>query len=284
MAASSPRLYYSTDGPMTDPGAHARLLDGLPRDVAGIVSVVQGLLVHVFWAERYGLKLTPERQAEVQIRPLGPKLDRLLGLDPSPLTQARPLERRLVGNCRDFSLLLTALLRRQGYSARARCGFGTYFLPDHYEDHWVGEYWNADEGRWVMVDAQLDAYQREVLGIRFDPLDVPADGFVVAGRAWQLARSGALDPDTCGIFDMHGLGFIRGNVVCDFLALNKVEILPWDHGFGILGDDAPANADEDGRLIDRIAALTLAGDSGFDELRDAHESDRRFHVPADWLG
>ena len=67
MATSSPQLFYLTPGPMTESRAHADLLDGLPADVAGIVGVVQGLLVHVFWAGRYGLELTPEREAEVKI-------------------------------------------------------------------------------------------------------------------------------------------------------------------------------------------------------------------------
>jgi hypothetical protein len=51
--------------------------------------------------------------------------------------------------------------------------------------------------------------------------------FITAGKAWQMCRSGKADPDKFGIFDMHGLRFIWGDVVRDFLALNKVETLPW---------------------------------------------------------
>jgi len=40
--------------------------------------------------------------------------------------------------------------------------FGAYFEPDRYEDHWVCKYWTVDEGRWVMVDAQLDALATKV--------------------------------------------------------------------------------------------------------------------------
>ena len=59
-------------------------------------------------------------------------MTRLLEIDPSPLGRARPPERRLVGTCRDFTTFMTALLRAKGIPARARCGFGTYFLPGHY--------------------------------------------------------------------------------------------------------------------------------------------------------
>lgn len=76
-------------------------------------------------------------------------------MNDSPLTLARPLEERLVGNCRNFSTMLCAMLRYRGVPARARRGFGTYFEPNQYMDHWVCEYWKADEQRWVMVARAL---------------------------------------------------------------------------------------------------------------------------------
>jgi hypothetical protein len=270
-----PLAYYAAPGRMTDPGAHAALFDGLPCDLPGLVEVVQGLLVHIFWAERYGLSLPEERQQEVQIRPVDRKLTRLLELDTRPLTAARPLENKLVGNCRDFSVTLCAMLRHRGVPARARCGFGTYFLPDHYEDHWVVEYWDAARRRWVMVDAQLDAFQRQALGIDFDPLDMPPGRFVTGGQAWQMCRAGQADPDKFGIFQWHGLRFVRGDLVRDFLSLNKVEILPWDGGWGFLAYDG----DLEEEIMDRAAALCLAGNEAFSEVRATYETDSRWHMP-----
>jgi hypothetical protein len=45
------------------------------------------------------------------------------------------------------------------------------------------------ENRWILVDAQLDAVQRETFKPGFDPLDVPRDGFIVAGDAWRQCRT-----------------------------------------------------------------------------------------------
>jgi hypothetical protein len=275
----NPPGYYAQPGLMTDPRAYARLFDGLPTTLADLVAVVQGILLHIFWAERYGLTLPEERQKEVQIRPVDQKLARILELDDRPLTETRPLDKKLVGNCRDFSVLLCSMLRHQGVPARARCGFGTYFLPDHYEDHWMVEYWKADEGRWVEVDAQLDAFQREQLSIQFDPLDMPPGQFVTGGKAWQMCRAGEADPDKFGIFEWHGIWFVRGDLLRDFLALNKVEILPWDGGWGFLTE----GADMDAEIMDHIAALTLAGDATFAEIRSTYEGEPRFHVPADYF-
>ena len=81
---------------------------------------MQGLTVHIFWAERSGLHLSDERKQEVELRTIPRRLARTLELDDRPLTQARPLDKRLVGNCRDFSTLLCAILRHQGVPARAR--------------------------------------------------------------------------------------------------------------------------------------------------------------------
>lgn len=108
------------------------------------------------------------------LRRVAKKLQRIQELDGEPLSITRSLERRLVGNRRDFSLILSSILQNQGVPARARCGFGAYFRPDHYEDHWVCEYWNQKKVRWVMIDAQLDPFQIEKLGVQFDPLEVQA--------------------------------------------------------------------------------------------------------------
>ena len=118
-------------------------------------------------APLYGLALTDERRRESQIRAVAPMLDRLFGHDGRPLATARPVEMRLVGICRHFTILLVAMLRAQGAPARARCGFGSYFNSGRFEDHWVCEYWNAAEARWVLVDAQIDELQRTVLNPDF---------------------------------------------------------------------------------------------------------------------
>lgn len=270
--------YYSTLGQMSDPRKYAALYSDLPRDIPSLVRIVQGLLIHIFWAERYGLHLGDERKQEVNIRSAARELERILELDSAPLTVARPLEKRLVGNCRDFTLMLTSMLRHQGVPARARCGFGTYFMPNHYEDHWVCEYWNASEGRWVMVDAQLDEFQQRALDIDFNPLDMPPGKFVTGGWAWKQCRAGKDDPEKFGIFDLHGMWFIRGDLGRDFAALSKMELLPWD-GWGLIDKPDPEITTEENALLDHIAALTLNADESFAALRKLYEEDKRVGVP-----
>lgn len=271
--------YFSRYGRMTDPGPYVDLYAGLPSDLADLVNVVQGLVVHVFWADRYGLQLTEARQAEVQLRSMERRLHRTLELDPGPLTTARLLEKKIVGNCRDFSLTLASMLQSQGIPARPRCGFGVYFMPHHYEDHWVCEYWQEAEKRWVLVDAQMDELQQKVLQLPFDPLDVPRDQFIVGGAAWKMCRSGQADPDQFGIFDMHGIDFVKGNLVRDVAALNKMELLPWDC-WGLIFDDYGTLPPDDLSLLDRLADLTQADVPDWESVRQIYESDPRLGVGA----
>ena len=268
--------FFTQPGTITHPGIYANLLDNLPSNIGDLCKVVQGTTVHVFWAERYGLSLSEQRKAELQLRTLQKRLARTLELDDRPLSQPRPPEKKLVGNCRDFSVLLVSILRHQGVPARARCGFGAYFIPGHYEDHWVAEYWHAGQQRWVLVDAQLDSLQCEVLKIPFNPLDVPRDQFIVGGRAWQMCRKGQADPDSFGIFDMHGLGFVRGDFIRDVASLNRVELLPWDC-WGII-EKSEIDDQADLAFLDRLAGLTSGDVPDFETVRDLYQSDARLRM------
>jgi hypothetical protein len=273
----SPTTYFAQYGLVTDPRAYGRYYADLPSDIPTLVKVVQGLIVHVFWAERYGLKLSEERQAEVQLRTMERRLARTLELDPAPLNVTRPLEKKIVGNCRDFSLTLASMLQSRGIPARPRCGFGAYFLPNHYEDHWVCEHWNEAEGRWVLVDAQLDEFQCEALNISFNPLDVPRDQFIVGGAAWGMCRSGQADPEQFGIFDMCGIDFVKGNLLRDLAALNKVELLPWDC-WGLILTETATLPPDDLSLLDHLAELTCADVPSFETVRQIYENDPRLRV------
>lgn len=270
--------FFATPGPLTTAGQYADLLHDLPAGVASLVRVVQGLLIHVFWADQYGVQLDTARREEVQLRDAASMFARILELEPRPLSEARQPDRRLVGNCRDFSVLLVTFLRHQGVPARARCGFARYFIRDHYEDHWVAEYWNEAEQRWVLVDAQLDALQQEKLGIDFDTLDVPRDQFITGGGGWTRCRSGQADPATFGIFDMQGLWFVRGNLGRDVAALNKIELLPWD-GWGIADSSDNDLTAADFAALDEMAALTGGDVPEFERVRTLYETDERWRVP-----
>jgi len=278
----NPHEYYRNHGPMTALGAHAGEIRELPTDLAALSEVIQSLLIHRDIAPfLYDLKLPAERYAEANLRPVAAMLGQIHGLDPHPLTAAREPRHRMAVVCRHFSVMLCAILREQGVPARARCGFGGYFTRGKFEDHWVCEYWNAAQARWILVDAQLDAVQRRVFRPDFDRLDVPRDRFVIAEDAWQMCRAGRSDANLFGLTQINeaGLWFIAQNLVRDLASLNRMEMLPWDV-WGMMPEPDDEFSAEAMAMLDRVAALTLIGDDGFPEIRKIYESEESLRVPS----
>lgn len=259
---------------LSDPGRHAALFDGLPRDPGALAKIVQGLLIHRYIAPAYGVTLRSGQHAQSHIRALEKILDDIIARDGRPLSVMRPAGERQAGVCRHFTLLHVAMLRMHGIPARARCGFGAYFEMGKYLDHWVTEYWNERGECWVLFDAQIDDRQRELFRIGFDTADVPRDRFVVAGDAWSLCRSGRADPSVFGILDMYGLWFIAGNLVRDVAALNNREMLPWD----VWGAMSQQDNELDLAFFDRLAIVSSEPDAHIDEL-NALYCDARVSVP-----
>jgi hypothetical protein len=273
--------FFICPGALTLPGRHAHLFADLPPDVSALVHVAQGLVLHRYMAAAYDITIPDERESEDHIRPVERMLDRLLAINAAPLTQARRPEDRLVGVCRHFAILLVAMLRAQGIPARVRCGLGSYFNPGYFEDHWVCEYWKAEEDRWALADPQFDEIWRTKLKIDHDVLDVPRDRFLVAGEAWARCRAGKADASKCGIWagNLRGLWFIAGELVRDVAALNKMEMLAWD-SWGAMPRPDETLQGEQLAFFDRLAELSREPDASFEVLRELYENDERVHVPA----
>jgi hypothetical protein len=243
---------YAIPGRMTD----APELAEWPVDVRALAGIGHGLLMHEHWAGVYGVAFDETSRMTVHIREVGRLLEQVRAVSPAPLTAERPPGQRVAVNCRHFTVLMVSALRAHGVPARARCGFGGYFTPGFFEDHWVCEYWTGD--RWCLVDAQLDAKQCELLGIDFDVTDVPRDRFLVAGDAWRQWRAGTVSDDRFGLMftKESGAWWIAGNLMRDAAALLKVELLPWDEWGAMPAPDSQVTG-ELAELFDRLAAATV---------------------------
>jgi Transglutaminase-like superfamily len=272
--------YYRGHGSMTAPGAYAAALRELPRDLASLCGVVQSVLIHRDVAPwLYDLKLSAEQQDLANVRPVAEMLARIFALDARPLNWVRDPARRLPCVCRHFATMLTAILREQGVPARARCGFGAYFKPGRFEDHWVAEYWSGALERWILVDAQIDTVQREAFKLDFDPVDVPRDRFIIAGDGWRMCRAGRADPDRFGLsfLNEQGMWWIAQNLIRDLASLNRIEMQPWDV-WGIMPEPADTITADEFTLLDRVAELTMGGDAALAEVREIYR-DERLRIP-----
>ena len=310
--------YYSLLGDITNIDKYKDFTEWLAADPNAIYQVVQGLIVHDMWVGQYGEAYINAHEYTQKIAYMEDLLNKALELDNSNLAIPRHPRNRVIACCREFATLMCALLRAKGIPARSRCGFATYFGWDgQYEDHWVCEYWNGD--RWIMADPQLDPFQQSSV-IRwalnraqegnelmqrikqFNPLDLKPDEFITAGQAWKLCREGSANPEcfgiSCpirpewGINSLHGLWFVRGQLLRDFAALNKVETVPylvrickgldWKSWRLVELMDQELT-DKDLGLLDTIAELTLQIDINFDKICELYTEKKDLTVPAEIL-
>ena len=267
----------------TDPVRFLPILESIPNNIHDICSFTQNLLIHIYWLEKYNCHMESSlKLEEVQLRYISEILELANSKSKQGLIEIRKPNERVASICRDFSLMVCTVLRAKGVPARLRCGFATYLNKDHFEDHWVCEYWNIKQSKWLMIDAQLDQVHLDILKIDFDPCEVPSDKFLFAGKAWELCRTGKEESEKFGIKGMNGLPFIKGNIIRDLFALAKIEMLAWDTGWGILKEYiSPIASNEETELLDKLAS--------FSKLSDVHKAIRyikdceSIKLPKDWI-
>lgn len=261
--------WYVGHSRFSDPGASTSWLDDAPRDLPALRRAASELVFH-YWAQgditRHGFPAS--RREEINLRYASDMFARLRELDPAPPGAPRPPLNRIVGCCRDFTLLFVSMARHQGIPARARVGFASYLIPGWHLDHVVAEI--HDGTVWRLIEPQLPD---DFGGV--DLLDVPRDRFLVGADAWTAARSGDLDPDRLVVSPelevpfLRGLPYARHNLVLDLAALNKHEMILWDL-WGDLNDDAPLAPAAVERADELAESMTEADD---EQLRVLFEAD-----------
>ena len=116
----------------------------------------------------------------------------ILRLDETGFTQNRDVTKRITVSCRQASILFSAILKAKGIPCRSRAGYMDFGdTGDSYMEHWVNEYWNSKEQRWVLVDA--DGYYEYENRFGYSQFDLPRRKFVTASEVWLGLRKGTLD-------------------------------------------------------------------------------------------
>jgi len=294
--------YYRTTGNITKLDKYVNFLSWLTDDPRAIYQVVQGLLVHDLWAGNFGISLNEKQVYQQNIAYMEDLLDKAIELDSRSLSIPRSPEHQVICCCREFATLMCAILRHKGIPARSRCGFATYFSDStFFEDHWICEYWTQKEKRWIMVDPQIDPFQQSTIEMKGNPLDLTQLEFIIAGKAWKMCRFDEYNPDKFGIGcdpklfgldSLYGLWFIRGNLLRDFAALNKVEIIPflvrldkgltWD-SWELISKKDKDMTEEEISLLDTVAELSINPDSNIDKIQRLFVKEKRLQPPNDIL-
>jgi hypothetical protein len=265
---------YAIQTRFSDPGTYAGLYDALPDDIGEIAAVVRNLLIHY---RAGGIEFTGERLAEIDNRWVSAILATDQERNGTALATPREPVDRVVGCCRDYTLVFVSMLRHKGIPARSRVGFADYFVEGFNPDHVVAEYFDGD--RWVPIDAELDPADPQY---PFDVADLPRGRLRSAAEVWRGYRDGELDGDRFGAdpspdrpLKLHGGWFIRNYVHYQLAHLNGDELLLWDN-WGAMTDTLDG---ADLELTDRIADLMIASDNGDEtagkQVNDLYRTDPR---------
>ena len=185
----------------------------------------------------------------------------------------REIKDRVVITCRYVSVLLAAILKAKGIPARCRSGYANYFLAKReniYYDHWIVQYYNNKEKRWVNVDAD------GIYDVDFNQWDFPNDEFKYVAKIWLDVRNNK-DKETNYI---HGSSFNKLSNLAyalffDFHALMNDEISYLFLPAAIDSEkEFESLTEKELQQIDHLAELMLDPDNNFDELRYLFRNDQ----------
>ncbi len=137
----------------------------------------------------------------------------ILRLDGAGFTKGRDVTKRITVSCRQASVLFSAILKAKGIPCRSRAGFMDFGdAGDSYTEHWVNEYWDFRENRWVLAD--VDGYYEYEQRFGYSQFDLPHRKFVTASEAWLGLRKSALNKK----LDLYTPDPLQG--VCEYLFMD----------------------------------------------------------------
>lgn len=190
----------------------------------------------------------------------------------------RKAEDKIHVTCRGQAILLASILKAKGYSARVRSGFAPYIRCDGVNyDHWITEYFDENQNRWILVDADEHCFDYES---EFDLNDIPRDKFIFGAEAYLGIRNKkykdeeihyASKPATLGL-----KASIRG-LFYDFHSLMNDEII-FLHLPKYIQDKKFELSEEEYIELDKLAELLLEPDKNFNKILDIWNKESKFRI------
>ena len=190
----------------------------------------------------------------------------------------RKAENKIQVTCRGQAILLASTLKAKGYSARVRSGFAKYIHCNRVAyDHWVVEYYDEKENRWVLVDPDMHLFENEMVK---DYNDIPKEKFIFGADAYLGIRNGkyktkeilyASNPPTFGL-----KASIRG-LFYDFHCLMNDEII-FLHQPKYIQEKYFELTEKEYIELDKLALLMLDPDKNFDKLQKIWNKKTKFRI------
>ena len=208
-------------------GAYRELLISLPDDIAAIGKLVCDQITHpsmyftepsAYLEDTYYGKFASypshrfKNEDELYITAVS-MIAGIFYLDEAGFGENKDVTKRLTVSCRQASILFSAILKAKGIPCRSRAGFMDFGNDgDSYVEHWVNEYWDFGENRWVLVD--VDGYYEYEERFGYSQFDLPRYKFITASEAWLGLRRHTLHKN----LDVYPTNLLEG--VCEYLLMD----------------------------------------------------------------
>ncbi len=282
------RDHYLSFSTFTYPGLYKQELIDLPDNIRELGLLVRKNIIHRTTLAagntgtnadlRFGdmTKMPWWRQPDDDVLPtVAAILAELHRLDDRGLITDRAVTNKPILTCRFVSILMASILKSKGIPARVRSGNAPYFEDDQSDDHWINQYWNDIEGRWVTIDVDGSLSLNE----DFDPYDMSEGSFDFPAKAWLNVRSGKVKPDY-----FYNAGDVRGAVVVawslfyDFHSLMNDENIYLHIPRPVRLHEFPKLTEEQLKEIDSLAELMLDPDVNFDKLKEVYDTKKDWRL------
>lgn len=196
----------------------------------------------------------------------------ILRFDETGFTKNRDVSKRITVSCRQASVLFSAILKAKGIPCRSRAGFMDFGdAGERFLEHWVNEYWDFNENRWVLAD--VDGYYEYEQRFGYSQFDLPRRKFVTAPEAWLYLRRNTLDKKL-DVFSPNLLEGVCEYLFMDFHALMNNEIFysyqPLYLRGGIQGL-SESELDE----LDYLAELLTDPDKNMEKIEELYMTDEK---------
>lgn len=280
--------HYLQYGLFTYPGLYEDYLKTLPDDVKELGQLLRTNIIHRTTLDagnvgsnadlKYGdmTKIPWWRQAEDDYLPTATAmLAEFFRRAQKGLTMERKVEDKLVLTCRYVSILMASVLKAKSIPARVRSGFGSYFedTKDAW-DHWITQYWNTQEDRWVTIDVDGSWHKTG-----FDMYDMPDGKFDFPADAWLNVRQKKVNENHFkNAGGEEGLITIAWELFYDFHCLMNNEII-YLHAPAFTKLDKFYKLSESKlKEIDKFATLMQKPDDNFYKLQEIWETNKEYRL------
>ena len=285
--------HYLAYGMFTYPGPYLDHFKSLPDDIREIGHLLRWSFVHrttLDWGNtktnfdlKFGdmTRIPWYRQAEDDnLVTAVAIIAELFRRDSKGLTLERKVEDKVVLTCRHIAILMASILKTKGIPARVRSGFAEYWpWAKVSSDHWINQYWNKKENRWVTIDVDGSFHNTG-----FDMYDIPDGKLEYSADAWLNVRQGKINEKHFWNADGNsGLIVVAWELFYDFHCLMNNEVIYFHHPKIAMLGELEKLSEEELKQIDHLATLMQKPDENFDKLVDIWNTEKKYRLLAGGL-